>query len=246
MSSDPYSTSVSVAANRISSLTRFALLTDVTDDVAVHAMMQSIVDKYGRLDVVFANAGIAKVQSLLNSNAADRKTMFDVNVHGVMNTCIAAAKSMVAGGIKGRIICTASIVALRPFPMLGPCEHSLSLVLPHSMLTLNSSVDSSSKWAVKGFVQVAAMEFARYGIRVNGICPGIVDSDMWDLIDRELGLLENRAVGETRAKYVQDLVLLGRLSVPDDVAKLASFLASGESEYITGQCMVVDGGVSFA
>lgn len=96
-------------------------------------MIEDIVIKYGHLDVVFANAGIAKVQSLLDSNAADRKTMFDVNVHGVMNTCIAAAKSMVALGIKGRIVCTASIVALRPFPMLGPCASSL-IFFPSSLI----------------------------------------------------------------------------------------------------------------
>jgi NAD(P)-dependent dehydrogenase (short-subunit alcohol dehydrogenase family) len=91
------------------------------------------------------------------------------------------------------------------------------------------------------------MEWARYGIRVNAIASGIVDSDMWDLIDLELGKLEHRVVGATRTKYVDDLVLLGRLSIPSDIGKFkVSFLASSDSEYITGQTMVCDGGISFA
>jgi meso-butanediol dehydrogenase/(S,S)-butanediol dehydrogenase/diacetyl reductase len=93
---------------------------DVTDDVAVQAMIASVVSEpgFGQLNVLCANAGIAKVGSLVDSSAAERARMFDVNVHGVMNTCVAAAKQMIIQGTGGRIIPTASIVALRPFPMV--------------------------------------------------------------------------------------------------------------------------------
>jgi NADP-dependent 3-hydroxy acid dehydrogenase YdfG len=73
---------------------------------------------FGKLNVVCANAGIAKVGSLLDSTASDRKAIFDVNTHGVFNTAIAAARQIIKQGSGGRIISTASIAALRPFPMV--------------------------------------------------------------------------------------------------------------------------------
>lgn len=68
---------------------------------------------------------------------------------------------------------------------------------------------------------------------------------MWELIDEKLGDRSGKQKGETIAKYVNDLIALQRVSVPEDVAKLVSFLASKDSDYVTGQCMVVDGGIIF-
>lgn len=68
---------------------------------------------------------------------------------------------------------------------------------------------------------------------------------MWSLIDEKLGERSNRPKGETIKKYVDELIALGRVSVPEDVAKLVSFLSGKDSDYITGQCMVVDGGIIF-
>jgi meso-butanediol dehydrogenase/(S,S)-butanediol dehydrogenase/diacetyl reductase len=90
------------------------------------------------------------------------------------------------------------------------------------------------------------MEWARYGIRVNAVAPGIVDSAMWGEIELALGILENRTVEEIRSRYGDERVPLGRFAVPNDIGKLVSFLASSDSEYITGQTMVCDGGVQFA
>lgn len=93
---------------------------------------------------------------------------------------------------------------------------------------------------------MAALEWARYGIRVNAIAPGIVDSPMWGEIELALSKVELKTIAEIRAKYGEERVPLGRFAVPGDIGKLVSFLTSSDSEYITGQTMVCDGGVLFA
>jgi NAD(P)-dependent dehydrogenase (short-subunit alcohol dehydrogenase family) len=104
---------------------------------------------------------------------------------------------------------------------------------------------SSSKWAVRGMTQGFAMEMAPYGIRVNAYAPGIHATKMWEQIDGSLGKLEGREQGESLKKYSKDLIALGRTGESEDVAKLVSFLASDDSEYITGQNILVDGGIVF-
>jgi len=201
------------------------MVCDVSDFEAVKKMIADIFSQMGRLDVSVANAGIAHVKELRKQEAADLKRMMDVNVHGVMNTYIHTANAMIEAGIKGRIIGAASIVAYKPFALLSPY--------------------SASKWAVRGLTQGAAMEWGKFGIRVNAYAPGIVGTAMWDLIDGELGKLNGRGKGETKAHYVNDLTSLGRESVPEDVAKAVSFLASDDSEFITGQTLMCDGGIQF-
>lgn len=89
------------------------------------------------------------------------------------------------------------------------------------------------------------MEMAPHGIRVNAYCPGIHATKMWDDIDEALGRIDGREKGESYKKYTKDLIALGRTGEPEDVAKLVSFLASDDSEYITGQNILVDGGIIF-
>lgn len=86
------------------------------------------------------------------------------------------------------------------------------------------------------------MEVAKHKITVNGYAPGIVGTAMWDLIDEEMGKLSGRSKGETIKKYSDD-ILLGRTSVPEDVAKCVSYLASPDSDYMTGQTLIIDGGI---
>lgn len=89
------------------------------------------------------------------------------------------------------------------------------------------------------------MEMAEHQITVNGYAPGIVGTAMWDLIDEELGKRRGVARGETIKRFTEDLVALGRTSVPEDVAKCVSYLASPDSDYMTGQTLVIDGGIVF-
>jgi NAD(P)-dependent dehydrogenase (short-subunit alcohol dehydrogenase family) len=89
------------------------------------------------------------------------------------------------------------------------------------------------------------MEMAEHQITVNAYAPGIVGTAMWELIDEKLGEKSGRPKGETIKKYTEDLIALGRTSVPEDVSKVVSFLAGPDSEYVTGQTIVVDGGIIF-
>lgn len=89
------------------------------------------------------------------------------------------------------------------------------------------------------------MEMAEYNITVNAYAPGIVGTAMWDLIDEKLGEKDGRKKGDTIKKYTNELIAQKRTSVPEDVAKLVSFLAGPDSDHVTGQTQVVDGGIIF-
>lgn len=115
----------------------------------------------------------------------------------------------------GKLLAAASIVAFKPFPLL--------------------SHYSASKYAVRGLTSAYAMELAPEHITVNAYCPGIVGTAMWEQIDAELGKKTGAAKGETIKKFSEDLIALGRTSKPDDVANFVGFLASRDSDYMTGQ-----------
>ena len=198
---------------------------DVTDQASVEALVATAVEVGGKLDVFVANAGIAQVEPLIDYSKEDFEKILNVNITGVFLSYQAAAKQMIEQGNGGKIIGAASIVAFRPFALLSPY--------------------SATKWAVRGLTQGAAMDWAKHGITVNAYGPGIVGTSMWDLIDEKLGEQEGLAKGEAIKKYAGD-ILLGRVSVPEDVANLVSFLSSEDSDYITGQTMLVDGGMQFS
>lgn len=202
-----------------------ALPVDVTDEASTDDLVRGAVEAAGRLDVFVANAGIAQVEELLDYTTEDFDRILDVNIKGVFLSYRAAARQFIAQGGGGKIIGAASIVAFRPFALLGPY--------------------SATKWAVRGLTQAAAMEWAEHGITVNAYGPGIVGTAMWDLIDEKLGAKQGLKKGEALEQNAKS-ILLGRVSVPNDVAQLVSFLASEDSDYVTGQTMLVDGGIQFS
>jgi len=174
------------------------------------------------------------VKPLLDLTPEDFERMFRINVFGVQNCYSAAAKQIMSQGSAtpenpAKMIAAASIVAFKPTPLL--------------------SHYSASKWAVRGLTQAYALEMAEHNITVNAYAPGIVGTAMWDLIDEEIGKKRGEKLGEvikkgeTIKKFSAELIALGRTSVPEDVAKLVSFLGSKDSDYVTGQTMVVDGGI---
>ncbi|EKG14124.1 Short-chain dehydrogenase/reductase SDR [Macrophomina phaseolina MS6] len=198
---------------------------DVSRRTDVKNIIGISVKELGPLDTMVANAGIAQVKPLLELTDDDFRRMFEVNVHGVFYSYTEAAKQMIKQGSGGKLIGCASIVAFKPFAML--------------------SHYSASKWAVRGLTQAMAMEMAQHKITVNAYAPGIVGTAMWDLIDEELGKTTGAKKGDTIKKYTKELIALGRTSVPEDVSKTVSFLAGPDSEYITGQTLVVDGGIIY-
>lgn len=116
-----------------------------------------------------------------------------------------------------------SVVGFRPFPLL---THY-----------------SASKFAVRGLTQGMAMELAPHGIRVNAYCPGIHATKMWEEIDDRMGEIRGVAKGESIKRATESMIALKRTGEPEDVAKLVSFLASDDAEYMTGQSINIDGGI---
>jgi meso-butanediol dehydrogenase / (S,S)-butanediol dehydrogenase / diacetyl reductase len=195
---------------------------DVTDRDAVFAMVEQAAAELGSVDVMVANAGIAQVKTLLELTPADLQRMFEVNVFGVVYCIQAAAEAMIRQGAGGKIISAASIAGHSGFDRLGHY--------------------SATKFGVRALTQAAAKELAQHKITVNAYCPGIVDTDMWVLIDEKLGNYLGLEKGQAMKQYSQ-LITLGRVQTPDDVAGLVSYLAGPDSDYMTGQAVVIDGGI---
>ncbi|UPL04371.1 hypothetical protein LCI18_015305 [Fusarium solani-melongenae] len=198
---------------------------DVSELAQVEEMVAASVRELGPLTTMVANAGIAQVKPILDVTTDDLRRMFDINVFGTFNCYSVAAKQMIKQGSPGKLIGAASIAAMKSFPML--------------------SHYSASKFAVRGFTQAFAMEMAPHKITVNAYAPGIVGTAMWDLIDEELAKVHGAKKGDMIKKHSDDLISLGRTSVPEDVAKMVSFLSGPDSDYVTGQTLVVDGGIIF-
>lgn len=197
---------------------------DVTDLESVKAGIAAVVAEFGSLDVMVANAGIAQTKPLLEVSPEEYDIVHRINGRGLFFCYTEAARQMVSQGGGGKIIGAASIAAHQGYALLG--------------------VYCSSKFAVKALTQSAAQEWAPYGITVNAYCPGIVDTTMWEEIDHDLGEINKVGKGESM-KAMAAGIALGRVSVPSDVASLVSYLAGPDSDYMTGQCVVIDGGMVF-
>jgi meso-butanediol dehydrogenase/(S,S)-butanediol dehydrogenase/diacetyl reductase len=202
-----------------------AIDVDVADEAQVDAMIGSVVERYGRLDIMVANAGIAQVAPLLEVSVEQFDKLMAVNLRGVFLCYTAAARQMIAQGGGGKIIGAASIAAHKGFGLLGHY--------------------SASKFAVRGLTQAAAQEWAEHGITVNAYCPGIVGTAMWELIDEKLTEMSGEPKGSA-LKQFSELITLGRVETPEDVASFVSYLAGSDSDYMTGQSVMIDGGILFA
>lgn len=198
---------------------------DVADPEDVSRIIAEGTDALGHLNVFIANAGIAQVDEILDVKPDDLDRIIDVNIKGVYYCYQAAARQFIAQGTGGKIIAAASIVAFRPFPVLASY--------------------SATKWAVRGLTQAAAMEFAKHRITVNAYAPGVVGTAMWDLIDERLTERDGKPRGSALQAQV-DNILAGRVSEPADVAKLVSYLSGPDSDHMTGQTVLIDGGINFS
>lgn len=205
-----------------------AVTADTSDRAQVRAMVDAVAGTLGRLDVAFNNAGVGHNSGFLDVTEEQWERMFRVNSWGVFLCIQEEARQMIAQGTGGKIVNTASIAG----------RHG----------SAHQSHYSASKFAVIGVTQSAAKALATHGITVNAMNPGIIDTTMWRTTDGELAaILQAESGKEYRPGEVTENVVanipLGRVGTPADVAALAYFLASSDSDYITGQAINVCGGL---
>jgi 3-oxoacyl-[acyl-carrier protein] reductase len=188
---------------------------DVTSTDEVDAVVADVQDRHGPLGAVVANAGIAQRIPLPELTDEQWDHTQEVDLKGVMRICRAAAPAMRSAG-RGAIIAVSSIMGVA----YGWSEHVQY---------------SAAKAGVVGLVRGLAVELARDGIRVNGVAPGYIRTAQ--------ALSEEHSLGPQGLEEAAEFIPLGRVGEPEDVADVIVFLASEGARYISGQVLIVDGGL---
>ncbi len=194
---------------------------DVSDLASIEAAVKAVETKTGGLDILINNAALFDLAPIVEITKASYDKLFSVNVAGTLFMLQAAARTMIARGKGGRIINIASQAGRRGEGLVA--------------------VYCATKAAVISLTQSAGLDLIKHRINVNGIAPGVVDSDMWDEVDALFAKYENRPKGEKR-RLVGEGVPYGRMGKPEDLTGMAVFLASDDAEYIVAQTYNVDGG----
>jgi meso-butanediol dehydrogenase/(S,S)-butanediol dehydrogenase/diacetyl reductase len=200
-----------------------AVQVDVADRASVAAMIKSAVARYGRLDVMFNNAGISKAGLFMEASEADWNRITGINCLGVLIGMQEAAKQMIAQKGPGKIINTASIA--------GKVGEEIATIY------------CASKAAVISLSQAGAEALGKHNITVNCFSPGFVKTRLWDGLDKDLIKAGYRQEPNAVEELAKNKAILRRVSTPEDLVGATTFLASGRSDYITGQNLMVDGGV---
>lgn len=205
-----------VASLRADGLEATAIHADVTREADLSALVASTLDAYGRLDIAFNNAGTeGTFAPLVELTDAHYDAVFDPNVRGVFNAMRHEARAMLAQG-QGVIINNASMGGVIGFE--------------------NAALYIATKHAVLGLTKTASLEWFRHGVRVNALCPGIIDTPFQD-----------RIWPSTDAKdaFARSTVP-GRAGTAEEMARIVAFLASDDASFISGHGLLADGGYSVA
>ena len=196
---------------------------NVTDREMVRAAVELCRNSYGSIKVIINNAGFNKPEHFLEATEETWHKIMDVNALGVFIGMQEAAKAMIADGTPGKVINTASIAGRTGFPDFAPY--------------------CASKAAVVSLTQAGARELAKHKITVNAFAPGVVATPLWNQLDKVLMAM---GVSKTPGRAMEDFsagILLGRVAQPKDVVGAVLFLASSASDYMTGQVLLIDGGM---
>jgi 3-oxoacyl-[acyl-carrier protein] reductase/meso-butanediol dehydrogenase/(S,S)-butanediol dehydrogenase/diacetyl reductase len=194
-----------------------AVVSDVRDPEGVDALVESAVVEFGRVDFVVNNAGAARGDDrvpVVDLELDEWRKVIDVNLNGTFYMSRACGRRMIEQGEGGAIVNISSIAG----KMLPPC----------------AAAYASSKAAIQALTACMAQEVGQHGIRVNAVCPGIVDTYRMDDVPR----------GDTWDKLVKARIPIGRAGTGDDIASIVAFLCSEEGSWITGQSYNVDGGTA--
>ena len=189
-----------------------AFVADVAKKITVQTMIGEILDVWGRIDILVNNAGVEPHVPLLELDEWDWRRTLDVNLTGPFFTMQTVGRVMREQG--GGAIVNISSIAGR--------AHGL----------IDRAAYVASKTGLIGLTREAAREFAAFNIRVNAICPGVIDTEMTAALQADKAMMQ---------RWLQEIPL-GRLGQPADVAGLVVFLCSPEAAYITGQAINVSGG----
>ena len=199
---------------------------DVAERAQMRMAIAKTVDTFGKLDVMFNNAGFNKPMPFMEVDEANFNSIMRVNALGVMIGIQEAARQMIAQGSGGKIINTASIAGRQGYAEFAPY--------------------CASKASVISLTQAGAREFAKNRITVNAFAPGVVVTPLWDGLEQDM---IDKGVINKKGEFIESFsssILLGFPSKPDDLAGVAAFLASSDSDYITGQVIMSDGGMVLA
>jgi NAD(P)-dependent dehydrogenase (short-subunit alcohol dehydrogenase family) len=195
--------------------------TDVTKRADLRTMAERTQQQFGRIDVLINNAGIYRAAATLEVTEEHWDAIMDINAKAVFFATQAVLPAMIAQK-RGAIVSLAS--------MAGKIGSRTNL--PYN----------ASKAAVISMTKSLALAHAADGIRVNCVCPGFVETDMWAAVAREQGALLGQSPEEFTRQRVRQ-VPLGRMERPEDVANVIAFLVSARAEYMTGQALSIDGGL---
>lgn len=197
---------------------------DVTDRASVAAAIKKCEDEFGFIHAMVNNAGFNRPMHFLEATEENWNSIMKVNGLGVLIGMQEAAKAMIASGHKGRIISTASMAGRTGFGDFAPY--------------------CASKAAVISLTQAGARALAEHGITVNAFGPGIVDTELWEQLDKDMMEMGVTATpGEAMENFSANIPI-GVVSTPEDIVGTVDFLISPASEHMTGQCLMIDGGMT--
>jgi len=191
---------------------------DVTNPTEVNDVVQKVLMQFGKIDILVNNAGICKLANLVDMPNEVRDTMFNVNIEGTFIVTKAVLPSMLKQKY-GRIVNLSSVT--------GPL-----------VADIGETAYAETKAAIWGFTRALAFEVAKYGITVNAICPGMIDTEMV----RGMAVQTNPNDPQSALRDLARGIPMGRLGTIEEVGQLAAFLASDEAKYITGTPVLIDGG----
>ena len=195
---------------------------DVTDRASVRAMIEKAVETFGALHVIFNNAGTNRPRDFMDVDEANFSEIVRVNTWGVIVCTQEAAKQMIAQGSGGKIINTGSIASRQGFWDFVPyCV---------------------AKFGTLAVTQATARGLVEHGITVNAFAPGVVDTPMWLGLNEDIRAIHHQPSDADPMREFATGTLIGRPASPDELAPFLVYLASPESDYMTGQMYMVDGG----
>ncbi len=190
-----------------------ALQADISDTAQIHEFIATVFDRFGTADILVNNAGLERRADFWDVSEQDYDLVFNVNLKGVFFTTQAVVRHWIAAKRPGKIINISSVHEELPFP--------------------HFAAYSASKGGLKMLTRNLAVELAPFGITINNIAPGAIETSI------NKALLNNPA----KLKSLLENIPLKRLGTPEDVAGVASFLASADADYVTGTTLFVDGGL---